>query len=316
MNEPPPVFVLGVNRSGTTLLSLMLDAHSRVAIPYESHFFVPYFKRRAELGDLRDEDDRLALVKRILDEPYVRRWDRRPAPEDVDLGRCTGLEGTIRQVYLAYARRHGKDVWGDKTPSYVTEIDVLNAMFPDARFVHIVRDGRDVALSVLRQAWGAGDFMTAVRHWADAVRCARKMLRMLPAGRWRELRFEDLVADPEPHVRRLTEFLGLDFEPGMLSNYTRKAAEKVGDVINKHHAHLSEKPSAAQAYKWRETLSPADQAVAHEIAGPLLDELGYAPGVTSHPLRLWRKVYHRLYESYSWRFRGKEAVRGGPLYTS
>jgi hypothetical protein len=174
-------------------------------------------------------------------------------------------------------------------------------MFPDARFVHLVRDGRDVALSVIRQWWGANDFMTAVRSWAEMVSTARRMLAMLPQERHLELRFEDLVADPGTQLRRVTDFLGVAFEDGMLSRYTDRAASKVGDRIERHHAHLTERPQASQAYKWMQTLSPADQAVAHEMAGDVLAELGYPPGVTNHPLRILRKGYHRVRESIAWR---------------
>jgi hypothetical protein len=129
---------------------------------------------------------------------------------------------------------------------------------------------------------------------------------MLPEERFRELRFEDLVADPAGELSKITDFLGVGFEDGMLADYSRKASDKVGDKIHQHHTHLSRPPSASQAGKWRQTLSPADQAVAFEIAGPLLTELGYPDGVKSHPLKIFRKGYHRLKESYQWRS-GKKA---------
>lgn len=296
-----PIFVIGVNRSGTTLLSLMLDAHSRVAIPYESHFFVKYYADEDLVGDLGCEAGRRALVDRILAEPYVRRWDYHPDPGEIDLDACGDLATAIAQVYSAYARHFGKDLWGDKTPSYISELHVMNRMFPDAKFVHVIRDGRDVALSVLRQRWGANDFAAALRDWVREVTCARKMLAMLPVDRFLELKFEDLVSDAPCQLRRVADFLGLNFEEGMVSGYMRRASDKVGDRINEHHANLLGAPSADQAYKWRSSLGPADQAVAFEIAGQTFVELGYPPGVREHPLRLARKAYHRLRGSYEWR---------------
>jgi hypothetical protein len=283
----------------------MLDAHSRLAIPYESHFFVRYFKDRQSQGDLAgDRDSRSRLVRQILKEPYVLRWDRQISPDEVDLDSCDSLENTINQIYLAYARRFGKDLWGDKTPAYVADIHVLHQMFPRARFVHIIRDGRDVALSIIKQWWGANDFMSAIDYWAQTLRCAQKMLAMLPANQHISLRFEDLVRDPETELKRVCCFLDLDYEPQMLEGYAARAGAKVGERIKRHHNHLTQRPTSSQALKWQQDLSRADQAVAYEIAGPLLAELGYPTGTQSHPLKIVRKCWHRLREAYCWRFGG------------
>jgi hypothetical protein len=300
MADPCPILIIGMNRSGTTLLSLMLDSHSRIAIPHESHFFVDCYRDRLSF-DFTDNKGRLDLVQRILAEPYVRRWDVSLSADEIDLTRCVGLSETIHEIYSTYARRLGKDLWGDKTPAYISEIHILNRLFPRARFIHLVRDGRDVALSILKQWWGANDFVTAIRDWATTVGWARKMLAMLPEDRWLEVRFEDLVSEPEQELRKITDFLGIDFEPCMLNSYTRSAARKVGDRINQHHHHLRREPQTSQAFKWRQSLGPADQAIAFELAGSLLAELGYPPGATSHPLRIMRKAYHRLREAWYYR---------------
>jgi hypothetical protein len=300
MQQTSPILILGINRSGTTLLSMMLDAHSRIAIPHESHFFVSYYKERASLN-FADETGRREVVGRILAEPFVRSWDRPVTAAEVDLTRCHDLASTIDEVYRVYAQHFGKDIWGDKTPAYITDIHVLNALFPDARFVHLIRDGRDVALSIIKQPWGPSDFLTAIRQWAETVLWARKMLRMLPDERHIELRFEELVSDPQAQLERLTNFLGVDFEPGMLTEYTKNALEKVGDFLNKHHVHLGKRPQRSQAFKWQSVLGPGDQAVAYELAGSVLEELGYPAGVKQHPLRIMKKCYHRLVEAYRFR---------------
>src|SRR5262249_43300645 len=148
LSAVPPIFVIGINRSGTTLLSLMLDSHSRIAIPYESHFFVNYYRTRSQSEILETNVQRLALVKSILAEPYVQRWDYQVTSEQINLDNCTNLAQTIDEIYMAYARHFEKDIWGDKTPSYACHLEILNNMFPTSRFIHIIRDGRDVALSI------------------------------------------------------------------------------------------------------------------------------------------------------------------------
>src|SRR5437016_2661837 len=96
-----PIFVVGVNRSGTTLLTLMLDCHSQIAIPYESQLFVQLFKEQARWHGLQKDSDRLALVQHILESEFVRSWDYRVPLSDIDLAACATIPGALDQVYSA-----------------------------------------------------------------------------------------------------------------------------------------------------------------------------------------------------------------------
>jgi hypothetical protein len=303
MAKTPPIFVLGFPRSGTTLLSLMLDSHSQIAIPYESNFIVPYFKERYGLRSLASTDERAKLVNDALSEPFVKKWDKAVAPEDVDLAKCLDLPSTVDQIYTAYARFSGKTIWGDKTPGYTEYVYVLHKMFRSARYVHIVRDGRDVALSLKDKDWGPDSFIGALREWNRVVGGARQMLFMLPEDRAIEVRFEDLVEEPENQMRRITDFLQVPFEPEMLHAYRERAPHKVGEFINDIHVHLREPPSRSQAYKWRKKLSLSEQAIAHDVAGKLLTELGYPPGNTRCKFKTVRMCLELLGSSLSSRFR-------------
>ena len=303
MKQNDPIFVLGVGRSGTTLLALMLDAHSKIAIPHESHFMIPYYNKKESFGDLTQNKNKIKLLKSIFNEPYIREWDCQISIDDMDLKSICNLEGAICQIYQLYAKHFNKDIWGDKTPIYISDIPILNKMFPTARFIHIIRDGRDVALSIMRMWWGANDFMSAIQYWKDTVYCARKMLNMLPNDRFIELKYEDLVANPKQELSRVVNFLGIEYEDTMLE-YSKKARTKVGQKrIHEHHVHLVEKPIRSQAFKWKNTLKPVDQAIANEIAGEIFTEIGYPQGVREHPLKSFRKIYHRCKESYEWRFK-------------
>lgn len=288
-----PVFIVGLGRSGTTLLSVMLDAHSRIAIPYESHFFIKYWRNVHKFGDLSNMKNRVFLVESILAEPFVAEWDRKPTLDEIDLEQCIDLPATISQIYCVYARKHGKPCWGDKTPTYIAHIDILNKMFPEAKIVHIYRDGRDVALSPINLGWWSyPDFVSHLRGWRDTIYQARASLRKLPHDQWIEIKYEDLVSSPEKEMRRLASFLGIEFEANMLDGYLDTVGEKVGSRINQHHANLRSKPSPKHAFKWKKTLSPADQAIAYQIAGALFKELEYPEGNKSHCLAPIRRMYH------------------------
>jgi len=301
-----PFFLVGVDRSGTTLLSAMLQAHSRIAIPYESHFIIPYYQRREDFGDLSNLQNRKRLIESILREHYVRSWVPRVSVEDVDLGQCDDLASAIAEVYRAYAAKCGKDLWGDKTPSYVTHIYALHRLYPRAKYVHIIRDGRDVAMSIVRQWWGANNFLSAIRYWQSCITLATRQLRMLPDNQFVEVRFEDLVDRPKAELERICDLLGITVEERMLNEYGR-----IWDTLHPRyraiHPKLGGPLSKEQCFKWKRHLSKADQAIAYEVAGETLAALGYETGCTGHLLRIPRKVYHRLNESVKWR--GARAIR-------
>lgn len=280
VTEQAPIFIVGVNRSGTTLLSVMLNSHPDIAIPYESHFFVPYFKRIEQFGDLNDLDNRKKLMASILAEPSLDRWDYLPKIEDIDFGKFDSLQGAIAELYKAYAAHFGKTTWGDKSPSYTSEIHICHRLFPDAKYIHIIRDGRDVASSIVQQWWGPTDFVTALRYWERTITTCRKQLDMLPDGNFYEIRFEDLVRDPAVVLQSVLDFLGHEFSHTIIDAYVKTSAKQLGPLIDGQHKLLKTRPSASQAFKWRKSLSKADQAVAYDIAAYLL----------FFGLRFWRKA--------------------------
>jgi hypothetical protein len=156
----------------------------------------------------------------------------------------------------------------------------------------------------MQRWWGANDFINAMRYWDRTLICARKMLKMLPRERYIELRFEDLISNPAKEMKKITDFLEVDFEKKMVDDYFKNAFDKIGDGrIQNFHPNLTKPPQASQAYKWQKTLKPVDQAIAYQIAGNTLVELGYSKGVTNYPLKIFREGYHRLREAYEWRIR-------------
>src|SRR4029077_16222852 len=138
----PPVIVLGVGRSGTTLLRVMLDRSSEIAIPYESFFVTPLAHRHGTQPHIDDFVDDLGRFYQLYE------WGI--SPEEVrprlHEGMTTGE--AIAAVFEVYAEHEGKPRWGDKTPLYMQHLPLLEGLFPDALWVHLVRDGRKDDLSV------------------------------------------------------------------------------------------------------------------------------------------------------------------------
>src|SRR5438094_522137 len=142
-SEDSPVFVVGVARSGTTLLRVMLDSHPDLAIPYESTIIPKLWARRNELS-------RTELMDLILESKCLRLSgiSRQAIIAKVEELHSPSFADIIRAVFVANAQQHQKTRWGDKTPRYVEHIPLLASLFPSARFLHIIRDGRDVVLSL------------------------------------------------------------------------------------------------------------------------------------------------------------------------
>ena len=266
----PPVMVLGVSRSGTTLLKEMLDRSSQLAIPSES-YFIPQLWDRHRAG--RDIDGLVTDLGRIA---RVREWGVTPADVRRLLPPAPSFADMIRAVYQAYAEARGKSRFGDKTPAYMRQLGLLERVFPDAQYVHIVRDGRDAGLSFVamkrrpRFNWsrprGLLDFAWA---WRQEVEEARSFGRTVARGRYLELRYEDLVADPEGKLRAICSFLGLEFEPAMLEYHRELDTARLVD-----HPRLAQPPTR-DVRSWRREMRPADIERFEAIAGRLLSELGY-----------------------------------------
>ena len=277
----PPVIILGVSRSGTTLLKEMLDQHPRLAIPPESYLVPQLWDRH---GERPDPEAFVADIGRLA---RIREWGVTPADVSQRLGERPEFAAAIEAVYAAYADIRGKPRFGDKTPAYMERLDVLERAFPDALYVHLVRDGRDAGLSFLemrrraRFSWVRPRSLGAfAAQWHREVEGARRFGRERVAGRYFELRYEDLVARPEPMLRAVCGFLELQFEPAMLGYHRWHDAKRLPD-----HARLAAPPSPSQ--RWRDEMTLRDTECFEAIAGELLDELGY-PRAHPRPSRTAR----------------------------
>jgi hypothetical protein len=272
--KPAPLLLLGVSRSGTTLLRVVLDRSPGIAVPDES-FFVPLLARR---------HGRTIDVERFLDDvarvPTIRDWGVSVPEVAARLRPGMSVGEAIAAVYEACADAAGKPRWGDKTPMYMRHLSLLEKLFPDAQYVHLVRDGRDAALSFLQMP--EGTFTRTWAHpstpaqfaclWRKEVRDARTLGRRVGASRYFEVRYEALVEDPEATVRAICAFAALPYEPAML-DYTGAV-----DVSAKPHQQRLLTPPTSGVRSWRSDMSAEDVAAFESVAGDLLDELGYEVG--------------------------------------
>jgi hypothetical protein len=266
----PPVIILGVGRSGTTLLRVMLDRSSELAIPYET-FFVPQLAhrhgRRPKLDDFLDDLGRLRTL-----------YDWGIEPDDVRPRLHEGMTTSeaLAAIFETYAERQGKPRWGDKTPLYMQQLPLLERLFPDAIWVHLVRDGRDAALSFLELPEGFSGKTWALprtvpqfaARWRTEILAARQLGRHA-GSRYLELRYEDLVDEPERNLRLVCEHASLTWEPGML-DHTRPS-----DTAHMpEHRNLAQPPTPGLR-NWRSQMNREDALAFEHVAGDVLRSSGY-----------------------------------------
>jgi sulfotransferase family protein len=283
----PYVFFVGCSRSGTTLLRRMGDAHPELAIVREQHWLPRYWEWRIGItpegivtGDLLD----MLLADRRF--PNLELPVKRVA-DLVENGPPKHYARFVTEVFDLHGEIKGKRLVGEKTPRYVRHLPTLHELWPHARVVHLIRDGRDVALSVLEWSraernvgrfptWDEDPVTTAALYWEWSVRLGREAGALIAPDRYYELRYEVLVADPERECRRLCDFLALAYDPAMLRFHEGRTRSKPGLSAKK-----AWRPITAGLRNWREQMAPGDVARFETAAGELLDELGYTRGAAA-----------------------------------
>ncbi len=259
------------------MLRLILD-RGEAAIPPESMFLADFAPLRRR-GGLERRERAERLVREVWGHPRVRLWNLAGGPPELPdgLSHDEAYRLAVEAPFLAYARQEGKSRWGDKTPLYLHYVDELAAIWPDARFVVLVRDGRDVALSVTRLPFGPNNAWAAARAWSRAIRVGREAARRHP-GRVHSLRYEDLVERPEEEVRAVCEFLGLPFDRSMLEIERTDAAKIVEDQSG-WFTSIWSGINTSSVGRWRKEMPPDDLRIFESVAGDELEALGYERSV-------------------------------------
>lgn len=254
-----PIFVIGVHRSGTTLVRLLLDSHSRIACPPESFFLLP---EQALLADAKALEGLLAMG--FTREHVIARQ-----------------RAHVAYFFEMYAASKGKPRWADKTPSYVACLDFIETLFPDAHYVMVYRHGLDAACSIARipdihdvdaheAACGGDRFAGAARYWATQCAAMRAFEAAHP-GRCHALFYERLNAEPEAETRKLLAFLGETFEPAVLAFHEQPHDRWAGLQDVKAVASKGFEPNLGT---WRAEPPERIRAMRAQ-ADPMLKELGY-----------------------------------------
>ncbi len=266
-----PVFIVGAQRSGTTLLRLILNAHPELAIPAEARFLSPHLNRRMAAEGLQGQE--LArLVDYLRADLEFRAWDIDHTQVLAELGAatCVRLADLFEALHGSYAASRGKRIWGDKS-LFFREVALLHDVFPGARFVHIVRDGRAVFDSWRRFDSTKDNAAAVGLDWSIKTAWVERAFARLPAGLRTTVRYEDLVAEPARQVEALCRFLQLEFVPDMLDYH-----ETADRFVGSRHSDLIFQPvDQENAERWRQRLTQSERRAFETVARRQLRLYGY-----------------------------------------
>jgi hypothetical protein len=243
--NPAPIFLVAAERSGTTMLRLMLDHHPEIAFFSEFEFAIDRISDSGNFPDVDSYREWLANDRVFLDSGF--RID--PA---------LGYPELVRSFLEQKRDRDRKPLLG---ATVHRGIDRLGSIWSDARYIHLLRDPRDVARSTIAMGW-AGNVWTGVERWIEAESEWSRLRDDLPRDRWVELRYESLVQDPEGQLQTICEFLGVRYDAQMLAYPATTTYPP---------------PDPRVASRWRQTLSEEELGLVEQRVGSRLAECGYSP---------------------------------------
>ena len=272
-----PIFVVGYQRSGTTLLQSLLGAHPRIAAPPETHFIFRIVFLQDHYGDLADDENLRRALHDTL-HPPIPLLEEAGFREDAILAKALASERTYRglldAVMTDFAERHGKPRWCEKTPTQAAR-DVFR-LVPDAQVVHIVRDPRDVVASSLETPWTETSARQLAREWRRFTLENVAVGARAGPGSFLQVRYEDLTRDPEAVLRTVFAFLGEDFDQGAVTDMTRRRPT-IAKSAAPWQARVLEPVTTSRQGRWQERLTRAQRIAVTATIGDLLPALGYRP---------------------------------------
>ena len=300
-----PVFIVGCDRSGTTLLGMMLNQSPMLHITPETKFLMALKDNQELYGDFQEAYQRYFFIRDLQTNKATAKTftfqvlglNIAEAETILKQAAPTNFYGASQAIFKASAAEKNKQRWGDKTPHQVRDIATLARAFPDAQFVHIIRDGRDVAMSIRKAGWLKGNMLAIAEYWQKQVSAGISAGRNLhdSQARYYEVYYEQLLQQPEATLKDLCSWLDLEYTPQMLEYY-----RDASSYIQPEHSNLfklNQKPlDASRAYAWKNKMSKADRADFESVAQKLLSELGYELSGTKISLetKLTRTIKNRL----------------------
>ncbi|SEA76877.1 Sulfotransferase family protein [Thalassobacillus cyri] len=273
-----PFFIIGSGRSGNTLFRTMLTQKEEIVIPPES-FVLGKAIRKYKMTRHMEWEDICGLFISFFERHHgFPRWGidaREFYQEAIKIEKQNrNLEYLIHSFFSFYGKKKKPSFtrWGDKTPINTFSLKLLDQVFPDSQFIHMIRDGRDVVSSYL-DAGLYDNASKASERWMNSIHTAKLFGDKVGKDRYFEVYYEDLVNKPEETLQGVCNFLNISFEPSMLNHF--QGIEGLGDTKLPHHKNLAKPVNKSSIGKWKQRLTEEQQTIVTEKCKPTLHQLGY-----------------------------------------
>ncbi len=306
-----PFFIVGCPRSGTTLLQLLLDSHPNIAIPPESHIFFRFSKIFNYYGNLQDEENLKLIVKDLLRDYHIRDWELGVSvSEFCSFLKEKSLKSVIALIFELYAMKEGKQRWGDKTPQHALHLNEIQNMFPEAKFIHLVRDGRDVAVSSSKIFVGPPSIYGIANEWKRYIQTFNEFKVSLDSSKYLEVIYENLVRNSKEETKKIFEFL--NERPIAIGSGVPETSSKKYYLRTDAHMNSLKLPITTKKIGiYKNTFSERDIEIFEFVAREELSLYGYNL-ISKKPVQISRREkinfllkdkFYRYYRKY---FRPKE----------
>jgi len=243
--------------------------------PFETHFITKYYKKLADYGDINIYQNFLRLLMDILNERAVKQWSLKFDYNQFfkELGPTVTYSKFVNKLCQKASEKNGFSSWGDKTPNYLNDIDILYELFPDSKYIYIVRDGRDVTLSLLEKDWGPNNVYYCAKYWVGLNSSNQYFDALEVSKNLYQLKYEDLLDNVEEHVREIYTFLDVEYDEVELAQLA--ATVKPGNYN-----------------KWKKQMTSMQMNTFDRIASGTLMRFGYEVSVEEKPvLFVWKIMY-------------------------
>jgi hypothetical protein len=290
-----PFFILGSGRSGTSLLSRMLNQHPNLAVPPESHLYNTFHPWLGYYGNLAAEQNRANLVADIVATGPLRDWSPRLQADEV-LAHVHGGDfgAVVDAVMCAWAAKKGKRRWGEKTPQHIRFWRHISADFKGSQVIHVIRDGRDVAISMMKARFGPKSIYSCARGWREYLEQVEDVKNNQPTELFFEVSYENMLENTKQTLREVCDFLGEAYAPEML-DYYRDTTPYPTDVHNQEN--LAKPVIVDNKQKWRTEMTKDEVRVFEAVAGDALANYGYPRAIDDPVMSKGEKWFRRYVEA-------------------
>ena len=266
-----PLFILGCPRSGTTLLASFFD-NSSYGAPIETHFITKYYKKLDSYGNLKSKDNLSRLIKDILCErPVMQRDVQINIDEFYNELTEYSYKEIVNKICMLIAMKMGFKSWGDKTPHYIMDLDIIYELFPDSKYIYIVRDGRDVALSLLEREWGPNNMLACAEYWKKCNAENEIIDKLKDKKQLYFVRYEDLIDNAKQILPEIYAFLDERYDHdkmmSLISRIKRGNYNKWKDVMSNRQLKLFESVASNTLKRFDYEFSYEQKAINSLVSG-------------------------------------------------